>query len=241
MDGATFFFALGLSGLHCLGAWLGFHVAVGVRVCSTVPMLLARACSGSITLTAWAASSSRGGSSGDFFSLSPFPSRRLFFACVSQSIPRPRAWDVRTGGRSAAAGGMPICLLLIVSCRSLACARSLLSRLRFGFSSRASFFSCLPSRVSFACVGTRPRFAPCPPSRAFPASSRRRRFSVSCPCVSSSLLGSSRASFSLASSFPVPIVGLLASPVSLSWRSCPRVGFTTFRLSPRLAYRMAGR
>lgn len=74
------------------------------------------------------------------FLFRPSPSRLLFFACGFQSVPRPRAWDVRTGGRFASAGGMAICLLLIVSCRSLAYARSLLSRLRFGFSSRASFF-----------------------------------------------------------------------------------------------------
>lgn len=43
-------------------------------------------------------------------------SRRL--ACLNCS-PARRAWDVRTGGRSATAGGMAICLLLIVSCRSL--------------------------------------------------------------------------------------------------------------------------
>lgn len=134
MDGAIFFFALGLSGLRCLGAWLGFHVAVGVRVCSTVPMLLARACSGSITLTAWAASSSHIGGSGDFFSFAFPPPSALLCLRVSISPPPAGSGDVRTGGRSAAAGGMAICLLLILSCRSLACARSLLSRLRFGFS-----------------------------------------------------------------------------------------------------------
>lgn len=72
------------------------------------------------------------------FALPPLPGS-LLLAGLKQ-IPRPRAWDERTDDRFAAACGRAICLLLIVPCRSLACARSLLSRLRFGFSSRVSFF-----------------------------------------------------------------------------------------------------
>lgn len=52
--------------------------------------------------------------------------------------PAPGAWDVRTGDRFAAAGGTAVCLLLIVSCRSL--------RLR-------SFAFVLPAaRVFISCL-----------------------------------------------------------------------------------------
>lgn len=67
--------------------------------------------------------------------------------CLLASYSPPPAGRGMRGlrGRSVAAdaGGTAICLLLIVSCRSLAIARSLLSCLRFGFSSRASFFFLL--------------------------------------------------------------------------------------------------
>lgn len=56
----------------------------------------------------------------------PTPSPRLSSICLLKLFPRPRAWDVRAGGRFAAAGGTTVCLLPIVSCRSLAIARSLL-------------------------------------------------------------------------------------------------------------------
>lgn len=179
MDGAIFFRSFGLSGVRRLGAWCG-------RLSSLVSPLPHHHLrpAGRVLLV-----------SGDFF-FRPSPSRRLFFACGFQSIPRPRAWDVRTGGRFAAAGGMAVCLLL--SCRvalSLS-ARSLSSCLMFGSSSRASFFSCLPGRVSVIVVGSRPRFAPCSPSRAFPTACL-----LSAPSHPSGLVGSSP----------------LARP-SLSWR-----------------------
>ena len=115
MDGAIFFFALGLSGLRCLGAWLGFHVAVGVRVCSTVPMLLARACSGSITLTAWAASSSHIGGSGDFFSFAlPPPVGSSLLAGLNQSPAPGRGMCEREDDLRLRAGWRFACFL---SCR----------------------------------------------------------------------------------------------------------------------------
>ena len=61
----------------------------------------------------------------------PTPSHRLFSACLLESVPRPRAWDVWADDWSAAAGGTAVCLIPIMSCRSLAVARSLL---RFGSS-----------------------------------------------------------------------------------------------------------
>lgn len=56
----------------------------------------------------------------------PTPSRRLSSACLLGFVPRPRAEEERAGGRFAAAGGAAICLLPVISCRSLAPARSLL-------------------------------------------------------------------------------------------------------------------
>lgn len=86
------------------------------------------------------------------FSISPYPlvAGSLLLAGLNQS-PAPGVWDVRTGDRFAAAGGMVICLFLIVSCRSL--------RLRsFAFVLPVArvflsclVFSCLPGRVLFAC------------------------------------------------------------------------------------------
>lgn len=82
------------------------------------------------------------------FSSRPTPSCRFFSTCLLELVPRPRAWEVRTDDRFAVAGGTAICLLFIVSCRSLACARSLLSRLRFGFSSLALLAPPACHRVS---------------------------------------------------------------------------------------------
>ena len=84
--------------------------------------LLACLCSDSITLTALAASSFRVGGGGldDFFlSPCPLPSALL---CLRASINPPPAGsgDARAGWRFAAAGETAICLLLIMSCRSLA-------------------------------------------------------------------------------------------------------------------------
>lgn len=56
----------------------------------------------------------------------PAPSPRLSLACLLNLIPRPRAWEAPTNRRSAIAGGVSICLLSIMPCRSLAAARSLL-------------------------------------------------------------------------------------------------------------------
>ena len=69
--------------------------------------------------------------SGDVLSFifRPTPSPWLFSICLLELFPRPRAEGGAGGERSAAAGGMMICLLPIMSCRSLAIARSLL---RFG-------------------------------------------------------------------------------------------------------------
>ena len=100
--------------------------------------LLARLYSDSISLTAWAVSSFRG-DSGDF-SLSPFPLPSTLL-CLRVSINPPPPGVGCANGRTICCCGRNVDLLaFIVSCRSLACARSLLSRLRFGFSSRASFF-----------------------------------------------------------------------------------------------------
>lgn len=94
------------------------------------------------------------------FSLSSFPLRPTpscgssRFACLN-CPPPPGAWDVRTGDRFAVAGGAVICLFLIVSlsCRVAhsACARSLSSCLRLGFSSRVSFFFLLAWSGLVAC------------------------------------------------------------------------------------------
>lgn len=75
--------------------------------------------------------------------LRPIPSPWLLSVCLLELVPRPRAWDVRTGDRFAAAGGTAV---LLVSYRIVPlshCVRSLSSCLRFGFSSRASFFFLL--------------------------------------------------------------------------------------------------
>ena len=60
------------------------------------------------------------------FPFRPTPSRQLSSVCLLELIPRPRAREERASGRFAAAGGMPICVLPAMSCRSLANARSLL-------------------------------------------------------------------------------------------------------------------
>lgn len=74
----------------------------------------------------------------------PTPSCRFSLTCLLELVPRPRAWDVRTVDLSAAVGGTAICLLLIMSYRSLAVARSLLL-----FGSSSVMFR-LPRAVRFA-------------------------------------------------------------------------------------------
>lgn len=123
---------------------------------------------------------------------SPSPPRRLFFACGFQLVPRPRAWDVRTNGRSAAAGGTAVCLRLFFVRVALSLgARSLLSRLRFGFSFPGSLcFLGLPSglvRLRRAPSSLRPRVLL---SRAFSTTSLlsascliRRVRSARCSCL----------------------------------------------------------
>lgn len=91
------------------------------------------------------------------FFLSPFPlPSALLFLRVSINPPPP---GVGCANERAVCGcGLDGGLLasVLCSCRSLACARSLLSRLRFGFSFLGSpRFSDLLGRVSFACVGSR--------------------------------------------------------------------------------------
>ena len=102
------------------------------------------------------------------------PPRCVFSLAYGPSIiPRPpgRGTRERVIDLRLRAGRRFACFLSYRAAHS-ACARSLLSRLRFGFSSIGSpRFSDLLGRVSFACVGTRSPFAPCSPSRAFPASS----------------------------------------------------------------------
>lgn len=93
---------------------------------------------------------------------SPIPSPRLLSVCLLELFPRPRAWDVRTGGRSATAGGITICLLLIVSCRSLT------AFVRFRLACGSGFtlvprFPRLLGRVLIPAAGTRPIFATCSP------------------------------------------------------------------------------
>lgn len=61
-----------------------------------------------------------------FFFHRPAPSPWFSLACLLDLIPRPRAWEAPTNRRSAIAGGISICLLSIMPCRSLAAARSLL-------------------------------------------------------------------------------------------------------------------
>ena len=167
-------------------------------------------------------------------SLFPFPFRptphtgSLLLAGLNQS-PAPRAWDVRTGGRSAAAGGMAVCLLL--SCRvalSLTLVRYCLA-CGSGFHSPARFASSVCRRVLFACVGPRSLFVPrvsrpvrflrraCfpPPPHLIRRVRLARRLSSPLRLVLSPLV-SSRASFRLASPSLAPNVGLLASSISVS-------------------------
>lgn len=80
----------------------------------------------------------------------PTPSRRLFPICLLALFPRPRAWDALANGRFAAAGGMPICLFPVMSCRSLACARSLLR-----------FDSSCGAVPSVSCCAICPRLLDC--------------------------------------------------------------------------------
>lgn len=127
MDGA-FFRSFGLSGGRRFGAWCG-RLSSPPPPVSPLPHHHLRPAGRGLCLV--------------IFFFRPSPSCGFSLACGSHIFPRPLAWDVRTGGRFAAAGGMAICLLLIVSCRSLACARSFSSCLMFGSSSRASFFFLL--------------------------------------------------------------------------------------------------
>lgn len=60
------------------------------------------------------------------FPFRPTSSPRLSSVCLLELVPRPRAWDVLADDRSAAAGWMSVCSLLIMPCRFLAYARSLL-------------------------------------------------------------------------------------------------------------------
>lgn len=80
-------------------------------------------------------------------------------SCLRVSISPPPPGVGCANGRSVCGCGRDGGLLasVLCSCRSLACARSLLSRLRFGFSFPGSpRFSDLLGRVLFVCVGSRP-------------------------------------------------------------------------------------
>lgn len=134
--------------------------------------------------------------------------------------------------------GLLACVL-ISSCRSLACARSLLSRLRFGFSSRASFFPAYR-------VGS--RWSSSGPVLVSPRVSRPVRFLL-CACFpplshpsgsvgSSPLLSRSRLGDSVAvPCHPIGAVCLLRPSRSraASCRSCPRAALVLSCLVPPFA------
>lgn len=204
--------------------------------------LLARLYSDSITLTALVASSFRSGGSGDF-SLSPFPLMRVL-SCLRASINPPppgrgmceRAVDLRlrAGCRFACFSSCRVALSLALVRYCLACGSGFHSPARLVFpiclvGSRSpasspvlSLFPVFPVQcVSYCVLASRPVL-----SVGFGL--------IVAPCVSSSLLGSYPVS-----PFPAPIVGLLVSPISVSWR--PRGGLASFRPSPRLACRRTGR
>ena len=129
--------------------------------------LLACLYSDSISLTALAASSSRGGGSGDF-SLSPFPLPSALL-CLRVSISPPPPGVGCANGRSICVCGRDGDLLASHRVVSLSRLRSfaIVSPAVWVFLS-CLVFSCLPGRVSVVVIGSRPRFAPCFPSRAFP-------------------------------------------------------------------------
>lgn len=172
-------------------------------------------------------------------------------SCLRVSISPPPPGVGCANGRSVCGCGRDGGLLasVLCSCRSLACARSLLSRLRFGFSFPGSpRFSDLLGRVLFVCVGSRPASPRVPrPVRfllraCFPPRLIRRVRSDRRPC------------------FPVLALAIAwRCRVILSVRSAcfahlglvrPRVGLAlvrpscclaSFRPSPRLACRRTGR
>ena len=87
------------------------------------------------------------------FPFRPTPSHRLSLVCLLELIPRPRAREERASGRFADAGERSVCLLPIMSCRSLAPARSLLL-----FGSPVGCLLGLPRAVRFASVPRSPVF-----------------------------------------------------------------------------------
>ena len=197
------------------------------------------------------------------FSFPFFLFARPPLACSSRSaclglFPRPRPGGVLAAAWFAVAGGTVVCLLLIVSCRSLRlrsfafvlpAARVFLSGLVFPLLAWSGFVAC--RRDPF-------RPAPCSLSRAFPTMSLLSvpvssvgfgRLVAPCPPVLSLAIAWGRV---------IPSVRFLASPrrcrFSASRRSCvsssllgsfrvsPLVSvLLSFRPSPRLACRHAGR
>ena len=139
-------------------------------------------------------------------------------SCLRASINPPPPGVGCANGRTICGCGRDGGLLaFIVSCRSLA-ERSfafVLPDVRVFLS--CLVFSCLPGRVSVVVVGSRPRFAPCSPSRAFPTACLLSahvssvwfgRFVAPCPLVLVlAIAGRCRV---------IPSVRFLASPPSAS-------------------------
>ena len=175
--------------------------------------------------------------------LSPVPLMWVL-SCLRVSINPPPPGVGCANGRTVCDCGRDDDLLASYRVVSLShCVRSLSSCLLFGSYSRASFFLLTGSGLGDrrrAPSSFRPVF-PVPCVSCF--ASRRRRFSASRRPPAFRPLCSSRSSFRLASPSFVPIVGLLASSISVSWRSCSRAscGITPFRPSPRPPCRGTGR
>ena len=208
--------------------------------------LFARACLGSIPLTAWVVSSFRSGGSDVFFSFARPPIAGSSLLARLVCSPAPGAWDVRTGDRFAAAGGTAVCLLLIVSCRSL--------RLRsFAFVLPAVwvFISCLVF-LPACLVGSRSPVAEAR-SALRPALLVEWRGGLLCRGFLSSRVARClefRSSWSLVHRRLVvsprarPSSSLLASPPRLvRWRReylVPAYCLSPIRKSPRPSYRRGG-
>lgn len=157
------------------------------------------------------------------------------FACLNCS-PAPGAWDVRTGDRFAAAGGTAVCLLLIMSCRSLR-----LRSFAFVLSADWVFISCLVFFFLLAWPGlVACRRAPSYLRPVFPVPC------VSCfrlPRLINPVRSPRRPSCFAPSRYRVAVSVL--SPccprggLALVRFSCPAA--VSFRHSPRFACRRAGR
>ena len=171
MDGAIFFFVLGLSGLAVSVLAYGSHVVRGGGcLVRRLPLLLARACSYPIMLPALAASSFRSGGYGDFF-ISTSPSCRLLFVCLPHIAP-PARWvgEVRASCLFAVCGRLCGLLALLVFRAAHSARRSFALPRR---SPRCCFFSPgVPSPVACLAVAMSSRRASSlpPGSRACPPS-----------------------------------------------------------------------